>query len=112
MVDQFSIKRRSTSPTVSVNVDRILSNQIFLDIYPNINVKHLIKKGSDHSPLEVQCSQNLGVIHKPFKFLNFWVKHEDFMKIVKEHWVTDVEGNPFQILHYKLKKLKGVLSFD
>lgn len=29
------------------------------------------------------------------------------MKVVKEHWVADFEGNPFQILQYKLK---GILT--
>lgn len=34
---------------------------------------------------------------KPFKFVNFWLKEEIFMKVVKSHQTTDFEMNPFFI---------------
>lgn len=57
--------------------------------------------------MEVQCSHNNSMIRKPFKFQNFWVKHEEFMEVVEKHWVTDFVRNPF---HKKLKKVKGALE--
>ncbi|KAK4737598.1 hypothetical protein R3W88_001295 [Solanum pinnatisectum] len=42
---------RTDTTSIFKRLDRILCNQRFIDKYPNVSVKHLIKKGSDHSPL-------------------------------------------------------------
>lgn len=64
------------------------------------------KMGSDHSPLEVQYSQNTESVIKPFKFLKFWTKYDNIIKVVKEHWVTDFVRNPMFSLHQNLIKFQ------
>lgn len=59
-------------------------NQEFIDVLPSSKVQHLIRQGSDHAPLLVHCTIEEEVLMKPFKFLNFWVKHPQFKEIVKE----------------------------
>lgn len=73
---------RTDEACIFKRLDTVLSNQELMAEHPNIQVKHLIKKGSDRSPLEVQCSQSTEVIQKPFKFLNFWIKHDEFLEVV------------------------------
>ncbi|XP_060210739.1 uncharacterized protein LOC132637704 [Lycium barbarum] len=53
-------------------------------------VIHLIKKGSDHSSLELECSTTAE-------------------EIIKQHWRIDFEGNPCTKFHHKLKKVKNAL---
>ncbi|XP_060190555.1 uncharacterized protein LOC132619775 [Lycium barbarum] len=81
---------RSDAATISKRLDRILSNQKMIDQAPQMIVTHLIKKGSDHSPHELQIRQETERIIKPFKCLNF----------------SDFSGNPFLIFQHKLKKLR------
>lgn len=51
-------------------LDRVLGNQKILYEFHIISVKHLIKKGLNHSTLEVQCSQDSEIIIMPFKCLS------------------------------------------
>lgn len=77
---------------------------------PGTEVTHLSKIGSDHSPLLLAFSPDAISIKKPFRFLNFWTKHDSFNEVVKENWLDDFHANPFIFFNYKLKKLKKELS--
>ncbi|XP_059310998.1 uncharacterized protein LOC132062440 [Lycium ferocissimum] len=67
-------------------------------------------KGSDHAPLFITlCTDILNFI-KPFRFLKFWIDHEDFQDIVKDNWPGDSDGDPFLNFKKKIKQVKGALS--
>ncbi|XP_059301845.1 uncharacterized protein LOC132053756 [Lycium ferocissimum] len=88
---------RTNKDCIFKRLDRILVNQQLLDIMPSISGSHLIRHGSDHAPLHLECNCTDIPIGKPFKFLNFWTKHQSFMEVVKLHWKADFSGNPFHI---------------
>lgn len=46
----------------------------------------------------------------PFKFLNFYTKHEAFKEVVRKNWVADFIGDPFLMFKKKLKRVKVALS--
>ncbi|XP_019257600.1 PREDICTED: uncharacterized protein LOC109235803 [Nicotiana attenuata] len=75
-----------------------------------LEITHLSKIGSDHSPMLLKCALEVVLIRKPFRFLNFWTKHDSFKSVVKENWHADFAANPFILFNYKLKKLKKALS--
>ncbi|XP_059285190.1 uncharacterized protein LOC132038554 [Lycium ferocissimum] len=81
-------------------LDRCLGNLKIQQMYPGIEVKHLIKIGSDHAPLLISYAGNNMPIKKPFKFLNFWVKNETFLDVVKAQWTADFMANPFTLFHH------------
>ncbi|XP_075099940.1 uncharacterized protein LOC142176380 [Nicotiana tabacum] len=78
--------------------------------FKGIEVQHLSKTGSDHSPMYLKCDIETPPIKKPFKFLNFWVEHATFKDVVKENWFADFSANPYILFNHKLKKLKKALS--
>lgn len=90
-------------------LDRILVNHNFIQKLLESEVHHLIRRGSDHAPLHVVCIANGDKIIKSSKLLNFWIKHLNFKKVMKDSLEERVEGLPFTILNQKLKRLKGVL---
>ncbi|XP_075084877.1 uncharacterized protein LOC142168116 [Nicotiana tabacum] len=47
---------------------------------------------------------------KPFKFLNFWIKHDTFLDVVRQNWLADFMGDHFLIFKLKLKRVKTALS--
>ncbi|WMV24107.1 hypothetical protein MTR67_017492 [Solanum verrucosum] len=47
---------------------------------------------------------------KPFKFLNFWTTHHQFLDIVREAWQIDFVGDPFSEFQAKMKKVKKALA--
>ncbi|KAG5630893.1 hypothetical protein H5410_002610 [Solanum commersonii] len=91
-------------------LDMIFGNMKFMQELPMLEVKHLIKEGSDHCTLQVECNINQERVSKPFRLLNFWSKQERFYKVVKENWQIEVQECPFHIVHEKMKNLKKVLT--
>ncbi|XP_075097852.1 uncharacterized protein LOC142175172 [Nicotiana tabacum] len=91
-------------------LDRCLANVEFQQKFPGIEVQHLSKTGSDHSPIFLKCDIETPPIKKHFNFLNFWVEHATFKDVVKENWSADFSANPFILFNHKLKKLKKALS--
>lgn len=100
---------RIESKCIFKELDRVLVNQEFLDALLSSKVSHLNRKESNCAPLLVQCNLELDNVRKPFKFLNFWVRHPQFKEKVRESWHIDFIGNPFTEVHAKLKSLKKSL---
>jgi len=91
-------------------LDRVFGNNILMNLAPESEVHHLIKQGSDHTPLHVRCNYYQEPVSRPFKVLNFWTKHVNFKKIVEENRRNQVEGSLFTIFHTKMRRLKTVLT--
>ncbi|KAG5620134.1 hypothetical protein H5410_005352 [Solanum commersonii] len=72
-------------------LDRVFGNNEFMNTLQGSEVHHLIREGSDHAPLHVRCNNVQEQIRKPFRFLNFWFKHKDFVKVVGESWKKDTQ---------------------
>ncbi|KAH0714990.1 hypothetical protein KY284_007895 [Solanum tuberosum] len=101
---------RSVVGCIFKRLDKYLGNQALQDLFPNLEVEHLIKHGSDHSPLVITCGVDRNPIKKAFRFLNFWVKHEAFQKVVANNWQEDHSTDPFFNFHNKNKRVSKALS--
>ncbi|XP_070034821.1 uncharacterized protein [Nicotiana tomentosiformis] len=101
---------RSDDSCIFKRLDRYLANQQFQDLFPTLEVEHLIKFGYDHAPLVLSCNANTVQVKNSFKILNFWVRSESFLEIVKENWKIDIVGNPFITFQQKLINVKNALA--
>ncbi|KAK2449476.1 hypothetical protein QL285_008670 [Trifolium repens] len=65
---------------------------------------------SDHCPIWLECTRlNWGP--KPFKFLNCWLQHPEFLPLVKDVWEkANIHGKSVFILKEKMKILKEALK--
>nr|XP_018633309.1 uncharacterized protein LOC108948573 [Nicotiana tomentosiformis] len=85
-------------------LDRIHVNLSFQNLFPTIEVEHLIRTGSDHGPLLMICGEQRSNYIKPFKFLNFWTKHANFKEDLKRvkaalsKWSKNTYGDIFKQL--------------
>lgn len=72
-------------------LDRALCNQGWLHLFPNSHVKHLLRTLSDHHPMLLSFDRpvNPQSSEKPFCILTAWFLHEDFERLVEEHWSSD-----------------------
>lgn len=57
-------------------------------------------------PAVLKLVNNVKMEPKPFKFANFMVDKAEFESIVKEKWVSDMEGHNMYKISQKLKSLK------
>ncbi|XP_070045606.1 uncharacterized protein [Nicotiana tomentosiformis] len=101
---------RSNSECIFKRLDQIFVNQQFNSLFPTIEVEHLIRIGSNHTPLLMNCGEDSMHFVKPFKFLNFWTTHDSFKEVVQQNWVADFVGDPFLMFKQKLKRVKTTLS--
>ncbi|XP_019257655.1 PREDICTED: uncharacterized protein LOC109235859 [Nicotiana attenuata] len=88
---------RPNEECIFKGLDRILVNLPFQTLFPTIEVEHLIRTGSDHAPLLMSCGQEAMKFVKPFKFLNFWAKHETFLDVVRQNWMLAIREDVVRI---------------
>ncbi|XP_070057236.1 uncharacterized protein [Nicotiana tomentosiformis] len=88
---------RSDIDCICKRLDRFLANQQFQDLFPALEVEHLIKYGSDHAPLLLSYNVNTVQVRKSFKFLNFWTKHDSLLKIAALEDVIKVHEIEFEL---------------
>nr|XP_009780879.1 PREDICTED: uncharacterized protein LOC104229860 [Nicotiana sylvestris] len=84
---------RAEEDCIFKRLDRCLANVQFQQTFSGIEVQHLSKTGSDHSPMYLKCDIETPPIKKPFKFLNFWLKK---LKKALSLWSKATSGDIFQ----------------
>lgn len=101
---------RTDEDCIFKRLDRVLCNDRMQNLFQRMEVEHLARSGSDHSPLLIQCRVESEQIVRSFKFLNFWLKEESCMEVIKQSWTSQIEGNPFRVFQQKLKNTKSALA--
>ncbi|KAK4734155.1 hypothetical protein R3W88_008416 [Solanum pinnatisectum] len=95
---------------INLRLDRVLQNDDWAILFPNIKVENLDRIGSDHNLMLMCCSKETHNFLKYFRFLNFWTEHKDFLSLVRSIWEPTVQNNHMWSLHQKLKTLSKELS--
>ncbi|GAV81830.1 hypothetical protein CFOL_v3_25283 [Cephalotus follicularis] len=90
---------RSGTATISKKLDRAMGG----DSYAHSHNPGIL----DHSPISIQLMQHPQSSGRPFKFMNLWVDHADFLSIVTREWGKVYDGAPLKVIHMRLKALKG-----
>lgn len=101
--------RRIDKASIFKRLDRFMCNQLIPAKFPIVEVEYLLRIGSDHALILITLNNETKEVIKYFTFLNFWLKEESFMEIVKYNWHDDFEGNLFFVYHFKIKKLIKVI---
>lgn len=77
---------RAPDRRVWQKLDRVLVNHQWADFFDSTSVNHLIRTGSDHTPLFISMKTKISEPIKYFKFLDFWTDEDDFMTIFQQAW--------------------------
>ncbi|XP_060186842.1 uncharacterized protein LOC132616258 [Lycium barbarum] len=85
----------SAGDCIFKRLDREVVNQQFQNLFSNIEVEHLSRTGSDHTPLLLTCGDGNVTFSKPFRFLNFWTNHESFKELILQNWSSEVVGSSY-----------------
>ncbi|KAH0662438.1 uncharacterized protein [Solanum tuberosum] len=101
---------RTNSECIFKRLDRVVCNDRMQITFPIIEVEHLVRSGSNHTPLLITFKTSKVNVVRPFKFLSLRLKEKSFKEVIIQNWKVDFEGNPFSLFHYKLKKVKKVLA--
>lgn len=74
---------RAEEDCIFKRLDRCFANIDFQQVWPALQITHLSKIGSDHSPIFISCNPNSIPFKKAFRFFHFWIKHPTFKDVVK-----------------------------
>ncbi|KAI8566950.1 hypothetical protein RHMOL_Rhmol02G0082600 [Rhododendron molle] len=100
--------KRGGQGNVKSKLDRALINGSWLDIFPELETIFLAPGISDH------CFILVNVLlytprRSPFKFFNFWMRHDQFKEELRKSWSLPVTGSIKFKLYEQLSRLKPVL---
>ena len=66
------------------------ANESFLQLWPEVIIRHLPRAGSDHVPMALVCAgEDMHSAHKgprPFRFEPMWLDDENCHEIIKNGW--------------------------
>lgn len=92
-------------------LDRVVANDEWIKTFPDSSISHLIRTGSDQSPVFFSFSTGTPQRIKYFKFLDFWTEQPDYLGVIQNAWNIEVHGNPMWKMHLKLKNVRKHLSW-
>ncbi|XP_026451923.1 uncharacterized protein LOC113352302 [Papaver somniferum] len=87
-------------------LDRGLSNEDWLDLFPNSTISNLPAIGSDHNPIILNTNSNWKQGHIPFKFFGSWLDHQYCKDIIAECWKKNHKGSLAIKIARKLRDIK------
>ncbi|KAL2491746.1 Uncharacterized protein Adt_27374 [Abeliophyllum distichum] len=73
-----------TNGRVWKRLDRVLINSAVGSSCSRFSVRHLNRSTSNHSPLLIEWSSDDDLGPRPFRFLNVWSRHHDFLSFVSQ----------------------------
>ncbi|XP_021747410.1 uncharacterized protein LOC110713262 [Chenopodium quinoa] len=97
-------------PRTCTRIDRGLVNQRWLDIYGHVQALYLNPALSDHSPILIELCSAPSSQGRPFRFLNYVAKHDQFQNTVRDAWGNVVTGNAMLRVWNKLKNVKSKIK--
>lgn len=98
--------KRKSAP-VAKKIDRVLVNDLWLDLFPDSVAEFGPPDFSDHAPATVVLNPQSQRAHGPFKFFNYLLKNKDFVTDLAYHWYSsNVTGSAMLRVSKKLKLLK------
>ncbi|XP_057790850.1 uncharacterized protein LOC131007957 [Salvia miltiorrhiza] len=104
--------RRKFPMTTESVLDRTLFSEDFAAQWHSSESRVLPRLGSDHAPILLKCStppNSSGT--RPFRFLNMWSSHSDFIPMVQRSWAPVVDSNCLMVrMMHKLKRLRKELK--
>ncbi|KAG5564631.1 hypothetical protein RHGRI_000728 [Rhododendron griersonianum] len=100
--------RRGGQGNVKSKLDRALINGSWLDIFPESETVFLAPGISDHCFILVNVLPDTPR-RSPFKFFNFWMRHDQFKEELRKSWSLPVTGSTKFKLYEQLSRLKPVL---
>ncbi|GAV92821.1 hypothetical protein CFOL_v3_36199 [Cephalotus follicularis] len=102
--------KRAGVEAVSKKLDRAMGNWGWFKDFNHVQAFFPTPGVSDHSPCILQLKMPCRSGPRPFKYINVWASHPDFLDVVRRVWALPVEGNPLEVVGRKLRMLKQVLK--
>ncbi|KAK9713611.1 hypothetical protein RND81_06G039400 [Saponaria officinalis] len=95
---------------VMSKLDRVLVYPGWLSLFPDAYVEYLPEGLYDHSPGLVHLMTSRRIGKASFKLFNMWTLVPEFLEIVQDGWLVNVNGVPMFSVTGKLRRMKHPLK--
>ncbi|XP_026410449.1 uncharacterized protein LOC113305648 [Papaver somniferum] len=85
--------KRQGNELILKRIDRTFSNDNWFHFFPNSIVYHLFPFGSDHVPIMLSSTEDVGVAKKPFRFNKCMLRDDSCKQVISSHWIHDTQGS-------------------
>lgn len=97
-------KSLGTDRAVEERLDRVLANEAWFNLFPNVSLDNLVAPTSDHYPILLTRVPTVrsNKTRKNFRFENAWRIEPSLGDVVKSSWQQHNEGNvifKLEVLH-------------
>ncbi|KAL0283695.1 UNVERIFIED_CONTAM: hypothetical protein Sangu_2873500 [Sesamum angustifolium] len=100
-----------TNKRIWQQLDRVLFSREWLECFQDTKVSHLPRNTSDHCPIMISTDHITARRPSTFRFQNMWLRHEDFISMVKLAWELPSQMQGLLKLKEKLHRLKQRLGW-
>nr|GEU79955.1 hypothetical protein [Tanacetum cinerariifolium] len=109
---QFTWTKSLKNPLCNTlkKLDRIMTNDSFVQLFQEANGVFLPYLVSDHNPAIMSIPRGCTKKKKSFRFANYVADKEEFLRLVKEEWKHEVRGCQMYKVVQRLKMLKKPLN--
>ncbi|XP_021750178.1 uncharacterized protein LOC110715863 [Chenopodium quinoa] len=95
----FTWQRGKTMETViHERLDRFLGDDAWCQLFPQFEVKHLVRITSDHAPIMMNTTVvfDRGKRSKPYRFEAWWLSNAECEEVVDTTWKGNAEAKPHE----------------
>ncbi|KAI8546418.1 hypothetical protein RHMOL_Rhmol07G0115600 [Rhododendron molle] len=95
--------KRVGGDNIRIRLDRALASSKWRTDYPDVILRHLKARGSDHCPIILSKSAAEGFPKPRFIFDSRWVKERQCGEIVRRSWGQEIRGSRWFLIQRRLK---------
>jgi len=107
---KYTWSNNQTPPTLE-RLDRALISKDWEDLFPMVTLHKLSRDISDHNSIILSTLADSTKKHISFRFELAWLRHQDFIPLVKEIWERQCFGlSALDRIQAKIKKVKQFLK--
>ncbi|GLT58614.1 hypothetical protein SLA2020_314910 [Shorea laevis] len=88
--------------SICERLDRALSNERWGQLFPNAQLFHCTRIGSDHYPLLLCLKAISEFPRRQFRYELKWQQHKDYEGVIAQGWTTERSGSPLYCMSSKL----------
>ncbi|KAL9669679.1 hypothetical protein QQ045_007226 [Rhodiola kirilowii] len=86
--------RRQGLAEVECRLDRAVGDDLWIDLFPNACIEHLVSHHSDHCPLLLKLDGNNEDHDKRFRFESMWTRDASLADTVNSAWNSNADFAP------------------
>ncbi|CAN1334813.1 Transposon TX1 uncharacterized 149 kDa protein [Linum perenne] len=106
----FTWMNNQDGKPISRRLDRVLVNQEWMLKFGKSRVTTTLPHLSDHCGIMTETDTSIGRVPSAFKFFNYWTKHPDYEKLIKDNWRDGRKDHYMEDLYSNLKRVKEALK--